>query len=66
MILSAGQKWAWLKKEYLHSGWTSDANIWITGGQGGDISVCKRILLFLIFDQFVNDLKMAKLLSCSS
>ena len=26
-IVSAGQKWAWAEKEYLHSDWTSDTHI---------------------------------------
>ena len=24
---SASQEWAWLEKEYLHSGWTSDSKV---------------------------------------
>ena len=35
-IVSAGQKWAQLEKKYFHSEWTSDTNIWLTGG----VSVC--------------------------
>ena len=43
MIVSAGQKWAQLEKKYIHYDWTSDPNIWMAGGQGGDISAHKRI-----------------------
>ena len=43
MIVSAGQKWAQLEKEYLHYDWTSDANIWMAVEQGGDISARKSI-----------------------
>ena len=47
MIVSAGQKWARLEKEYLHSDWTSDANIWMAGGQGGDLFARKIFLILL-------------------
>ena len=42
-IVSAGQKWARLEKEYFHSDWTSDTNIWMAGGQGSDLSARKKI-----------------------
>ena len=40
-IVSAGQTWAWLKKEYLHYDWTYDTEIWVADGQGGDLSARK-------------------------
>ena len=46
MIVSAGQKWAQLEKEYLHYDWASDAKIWMEGRQGSDISARKSILIF--------------------
>ena len=49
MIVSADQKWARLEKEYLNSDWTSDTNIWMAGGQGGDLFARKRILILFIF-----------------
>ena len=45
-IVSAGQKWARSEKLYLHYEWTSDTNILMEGGQGDDLSVLKRILIF--------------------
>ena len=39
----SGQKLTWIEKKQLPSEWTSNANIWITYVQGGDISACKRI-----------------------
>ena len=47
MIVSAGQKRVRLEKEYLQSDWTSGANIWMAGGQGGDLSDPKTIFKFL-------------------
>ena len=41
-IVSEGQKWTRLEKEYLHSDWTSDTNIWMAGGKGGDLSARKK------------------------
>ena len=50
MIVYAGQKWARLKEEYLHSEWTSDTNILISGGKGGDITTRTRnFYLFIHF-----------------
>ena len=46
-IVSAGQKWTRLGKEYLHSECTSDTNVLIAGGKGGYISACKRDFWFL-------------------
>ena len=43
MIVSARQNWAQLEKYYLHSDCISDYKTWMEGGQGGDISACKRI-----------------------
>ena len=39
--VSAGPKWEQLEKEYIHSDWTSDTNISMVGGQGGDLSARK-------------------------
>ena len=36
-IKSQGQKLVPLEKEYISSDWTSEANIYITDAQGGDI-----------------------------
>ena len=47
MIVSAGQKWAQLEKEYIHYDWTSDAKIWMTEGKGGDLFACFFFLFFL-------------------
>ena len=47
-IVSAGQKWARSEKLYLHYEWTSDTNILMEGGQGDDLSVLKRILIFKV------------------
>ena len=55
--MSTVQKWARLEKEYLHSDSTSDTNIRMTGGQGGDLSVRKRILICF---QFLTKLKTVK------
>ena len=44
-IVSTGQKWARVEKEYLHYDWTSDTKIWMEGGKGGDISARKKIFL---------------------
>ena len=49
MIMSAGQKWAHLEKEYLHFDLTSDTNIWMKSGKGGDLSTYKGIIIILIF-----------------
>ena len=42
-IVSTGQKLVQLDKEYIHSDWksewSSDTKIWMSGGQGGDLSV---------------------------
>ena len=35
-----------LEKEYIHSDWNSDPNFSMLGGQGGDLSACKRIFNF--------------------
>ena len=43
-IKSQGQKLVPLEKEYISSDWTSDANIWMTDVQGGDISDRKSSL----------------------
>ena len=43
MIVSAGQKWAQLEKEYIFYDWTSDDKIWMEGRQGGDLSARKII-----------------------
>ena len=43
MIVSAGQNWEQLEKEYFHSDWTYGAKIWMIGGQVGDLSARKRI-----------------------
>ena len=50
MILSASQKWAQLDKEYLRCDWTSETNIRMAGGMGGDISARK----VSFFDQVIN------------
>ena len=42
-ILSMGQQWARIMKEYLSSDWTTDANIWMTYVEGGDLSAHKTI-----------------------
>ena len=57
-VVSAGQKWARLEKEYLHTDWTSDTESWIAGGRGGGLSARKRIFNILIFDHVKNCLKM--------
>ena len=44
-IVSTGQNWAQLDKEYLHADWNSDTKIWMEGGQGGDLSARKMIFL---------------------
>ena len=49
MIVSAGQTWVRLDKEYLHSDWISDADIWMAGGKVGDLSARKMILLLFNF-----------------
>ena len=57
----------WLEKEYLHSYWISGANIWMAGGQGGDLSARKGFLCMIRFlMSFMNFLKMSELLSCFS
>ena len=48
-IVSTGPEWAWLEKWYIHSDWTSDTDLWMTGGKGVDISARKRILIFFNF-----------------
>ena len=53
-IVSVGQIWARLEKKYIHSDWTSDTNIWMAGGQGGDFSPRKFFLFCFIFDQVKN------------
>ena len=47
--VSTGQKWARLKKEYLHSEWTSDTKIWMVGEQWGDLSARQNILVYFNF-----------------
>ena len=55
LIVSAGQKWVQLEKEYLHSYCISDATIWMAGGKGGDLSARKRVsIYYLFFDQVIN------------
>ena len=55
LIVSAGQKWVRLEKEYLHSWWIYDAKIWMTGGKGGDPSARKMIFIYhLFFDQVID------------
>ena len=49
LIVSAGQKWVRLENEYLHSYCIYDAKIWMTGGQGGDLSARKRISFIIYF-----------------
>ena len=44
-IKSQGQKLVPLEKEYISSDWTSEAKIWMTNVQGGNISDRKRNLL---------------------
>ena len=66
MIVSAGPKWAWLEKKYLYSDWTSDDNIWMEDGQGGDLFACKRIKYLYFFLTSYKLLKTAQLLSYSS
>ena len=56
-MVSTGQKWARLEKECLHSDWTSDTNILMADGQGGDLSARKRFLIFKIYDRFKKLLK---------
>ena len=46
LIVSTGQKWAELDKEYVHSDRTSDAKICTEAGQGGHISSRKRIFIY--------------------
>ena len=48
-IVSTGQKWERLEKEYPHCDWNSDTNIWMAGGKGDDLSARKRIIYILIF-----------------
>ena len=48
-IVSTGQKWARVEKEYLHYDWTSDTKIWMEGGKGGDISARKKIFLTRLY-----------------
>ena len=48
-IVSTGQKWAWLYKEYLQSDCTFETKIWMKGEQGEDLSARKKIFNFLIF-----------------
>ena len=64
LILSAGQKWVRLEREYLHSYWIFDANIWTSGGKVGDLSANRRILF--CSDQVINCFKTAKLMYFSS
>ena len=52
--VSAGKKLARIEKVYLHSDWTSDSNIWMVGGQGGDLSARKSISIFNILDKVKN------------
>ena len=47
MIVSTSQNWVQLEKEYLHYDWTSGANIWMAGEQGGYLSSRKIVLIFL-------------------
>ena len=46
-IVSTYQKCVRVEKGYLHYDWTYDTNIWMTGGQGGDLHAPKRFFLFL-------------------
>ena len=66
MIVSTGQKRARLKNEYLHSDWISDTKVWTEDGQRGDLYTCKSILILLIFNQVVNFLKTARVMSLTS
>ena len=67
LIVSAGQKWVQLERQYLHSYWIPDAKILMAGGQGDDLSACKRIFIYYLFiEQVIKCLKTAELLSCSS
>ena len=43
-IISRGQKWSRLEKENLPYEWTHKTKNWMTGEEGGDISICKGIL----------------------
>ena len=43
MIVSTGQKWAWLEKKYVHSYWTYEAKILMSSDQEGDVSDPKSI-----------------------
>ena len=43
-IMSRGQKWAWLDKD-----WASDTKLCMTGGAGGDLLVPKGIMKDSIF-----------------
>ena len=49
MIVFMGQKWARLEKEYIHSDWTSETKIWMSGEQWGDLSA--RSSIFNFFDK---------------
>ena len=55
-IVSAGPKWEWSEREYLHYGWTYDTNIWMSGVEGGYLSPCKGFNFFVL-DQFKNFIK---------
>ena len=54
IIVSAGQTWARLEKEYIHSDWTSDTKIWMAGGQGGYLSPRKISFFLLSYKLFKN------------
>ena len=45
-IMSGGPKWVQIEKGFLSSDCTYDTKILMTGGLGGDISVCKVFLKF--------------------
>ena len=47
-IVSTYQKCVRVEKGYLHYDWTYDTNIWMTGGQGGDLHAPK-IFLFVFW-----------------
>ena len=48
-IVPTGQKWAQLEKEYIHYDGTSDTNILMVGGKGGELCARKSILFILNF-----------------
>ena len=46
-IVSIGQKWARLEKEYQHNDCTYDTKIWVAGEKRCDLSARKRIIIWL-------------------